>query len=69
MTLAKKPAKTKRNTGRGGYNGCPVVLAIRVGDFRALINGKAEIVASLEPPSATRYASGCKRRRATTEIP
>ena len=56
-----KSQRPKRNTGRGGYNGCPIVLAIRVGDFKALVNGKAEIVASIETPSAVHINNGRKR--------
>lgn len=32
-------------------SGSPPLLAIRVGDFKAIINGKGEIVASMGPPS------------------
>lgn len=51
------PKNTLAALRRGGVPGgrakstrCPPALAIQVGDFRALINFKGEIVASSEPP-------------------
>lgn len=34
---------------RSTHNGCPIVLAIRIGDYRAIVDAKARIVASMEP--------------------
>lgn len=42
-------------------SGSPPLLALRVGDFKCIVNGKAEIIASMGPPSP--WANMHHRRR------